>query len=596
MSEALNNPTVPETELRNSGIDIMGHHPWGTHFCNFYESKEDLLDILVPYYKAGLENNEYCLWVTSDPVTVEDAIRALRRVVPDIDQLILEKRIEILPYSQWYLKGGTFHDETVLKGLLEKMNEVLQQGFDGMRVHGNESWLTPGIWKDFMKYEQKLNDALVDSRILVLCTYPLAKCGAASVLDVAHAHDCAVAKRGGRWEMLEAPAVKMTKAQVNAQKAYLEKLVEERTSLLATSYEELKKEIAKHKKTLRILKKAEENYREIFDKASDAIFVNELGTGKIIDVNKKACEITGYTKEEFINGHPSDFSSTEDGYTLEKADAKIREVVTEGDQNFEWQFRYKDGSIHWIEVSLTVARIGGVKRILSFFHEIDDRKAAEQKLEEERKQKQRQITEAVISAEENERQEIGRELHDNVQQILTTSRLYLDIARKTEVKDPHPHIDEVHSLISKAITELRSLSHAMISPFLEDDGLFLAFEHLANTVSKSTGLSITIDVGNIDEEAIPGKIRLAIYRIVQEQFTNIIKHAKAQKIDLKLYNQGKATILSIKDDGVGFNPSKKAKGFGLINLRTRASLCNGEMHIVSSVGKGCELIVTFNCG
>lgn len=407
--------------------------------------------------------------------------------------------------------------------------------------------------------------------------------------------DVAVAKRDGQREMPEVPAGKITKAQVAAQNSYLEKLILERTSMLAVSNKELKKEIAQHKKTLKGLSKAEENYREIFDKASDAIFVNELGTGLIIDVNKKACSITGYTKEEFINGHPADFSSSEDGYTLAKADLKIRGVVTEGDQNFEWQFRYKDGSIHWIEVSLTVAYIAGIKRVLSFFHEIDDRKATEQKLKEERRQKHREITEAVITAEENERHDIGRELHDNIQQILTTTRLYLEIAIKTEMKESHPHIDEVHGMISKAITELRNLSHSMISPFLEDNDLSDALEHLANTVSKSAGLDIDISIVNIDENTIPDKVKLAIYRIAQEQFTNITKHAKAKKGDLKLSGEGSAMVLSIKDDGIGFDTSKKAKGFGLINLRTRASLCNGKMNIISSLGHGCELVVHFDC-
>lgn len=406
--------------------------------------------------------------------------------------------------------------------------------------------------------------------------------------------DIAVAKKE-QWEILEAPAIKSTKTQVKTQNKLLKKMIQEGTSLLAVSNRELKKEIAQHQKTLKVLSKAEANYREIFDKASDAIFVNELETGMIIDVNKKACKITGYTKEEFINGHPADFSSSEVEYTLEKANLKMRQVVTQGDQNFEWQFRYKDGSIHWIEVSLTVAYIAGIKRMLSFFHEIDDRKAAEQKLKEERSKNHREITDAVITAEENERQNIGRELHDNIQQILTTSRLYLDIAIKTEIKEAHPYIDEVHAMISKAITELRNLSHFMISPFLEDNDLSDALEHLANTVSKSAGLNIETAIVNIDENTIPDKVKLAIYRIVQEQFTNVVKHAKAKKVDLKLSGDGSAMVLSIKDDGIGFDTSKKAKGFGLINLRTRASLCNGNMRIVSSFGKGCELVVHFDC-
>ena len=74
-----------EEKMRKSGINIIGDVPWGTHFCQFYQTKEYLADILVPYFKAGLENNEFCLLITSQPLEVEEAIEALRRAVPDVD-------------------------------------------------------------------------------------------------------------------------------------------------------------------------------------------------------------------------------------------------------------------------------------------------------------------------------------------------------------------------------------------------------------------------------------------------------------------------------------------------------------------------------
>ena len=71
-------------KVRKTAIDIIGDVPWGTHFCQFYETKEDLIDILVPYFKAGLENNEFCMWITSEPLHVEDAIRALKRQLKNL--------------------------------------------------------------------------------------------------------------------------------------------------------------------------------------------------------------------------------------------------------------------------------------------------------------------------------------------------------------------------------------------------------------------------------------------------------------------------------------------------------------------------------
>ncbi|HIH95155.1 TPA: PAS domain-containing protein, partial [Methanosarcina acetivorans] len=90
-------------KLRTSGIDIIGDIPWGTHFCQFYQTKEDLMDVLVPYLKAGLENNEFCMWVTSQPLDMKDAKEALRRAVPDLDTYLGKGQIEIIPYTHWYV-------------------------------------------------------------------------------------------------------------------------------------------------------------------------------------------------------------------------------------------------------------------------------------------------------------------------------------------------------------------------------------------------------------------------------------------------------------------------------------------------------------
>ena len=85
--------------LKNSGIDIIGDVPWGTHFCQLYQTREDLMDILVPYFKAGLENNEFCMWVTSRPLNIEEAKEALKKTVPDIEVYLEKGQIEIIIYS-----------------------------------------------------------------------------------------------------------------------------------------------------------------------------------------------------------------------------------------------------------------------------------------------------------------------------------------------------------------------------------------------------------------------------------------------------------------------------------------------------------------
>ena len=141
--------------LRRSGVDIIGDVPWGTHFCQFYQTKEDLTDILVPYFKAGLENNEFCMWVTSEPLGVEEAIESLRKVKPDIKGYLDKKQIEIIPYDEWYIEDGGFNSKNVLNGWVEKLNEAINRGYGGLRVTGNVSFLEKEDRDDLAEYEER---------------------------------------------------------------------------------------------------------------------------------------------------------------------------------------------------------------------------------------------------------------------------------------------------------------------------------------------------------------------------------------------------------------------------------------------------------
>jgi hypothetical protein len=108
--------TATARDTRKSGIDVVGDIPWGTHFCFFYETKEDLVDTLISYCRAGLENNEFCLWVVAEPLTIEEAVGALKSAVPNIDRYLAESRIEIVPACEWYFQGGIFDLKRVTDG------------------------------------------------------------------------------------------------------------------------------------------------------------------------------------------------------------------------------------------------------------------------------------------------------------------------------------------------------------------------------------------------------------------------------------------------------------------------------------------------
>lgn len=200
-----------EDKLRNSGIDIVGNAPWGTHFCQFYKTKEDLIDVLVPYFKAGLENNEFCMWITSEPLSAEEAQEALKKAVPDIDDYIDKGQIEILPYTEWYVIEGDFNSDRILDGWVSKLNQALKKGYEGLRLTGNTFWLEKGGWNDFVEYEEAVDNIIGKYQMIALCTYCLDKCTAAEIIDVVNNHEFALTKREGEWDLIENSEHKQTK-------------------------------------------------------------------------------------------------------------------------------------------------------------------------------------------------------------------------------------------------------------------------------------------------------------------------------------------------------------------------------------------------
>jgi C4-dicarboxylate-specific signal transduction histidine kinase len=232
--------TAVSTETRKTGIEVVGDMPWGTHFCLFYETKEDLLEILTSYCKAGLESGEFCLWIVAEPLTVEEATGALKDTVPGFGRYLADSSIEIVSARDWYLSGGTFDLKRVTAGWLEKLARASAKGYVGVRVTGDTAWLQKKDWKHFCEYEEGLNEAVANQRLAVLCTYPLAACGAMEILDVVRTHQFAVAKRHGDWDVIETAGLKLAKEEIKRLNDELEQRVLERTSQLMLASEALR--------------------------------------------------------------------------------------------------------------------------------------------------------------------------------------------------------------------------------------------------------------------------------------------------------------------------------------------------------------------
>jgi len=378
--------------ITRTGIGVVGDISWGTHLCHFYETKQDLLDILLPYFRTGLENNEFCFWVVAPPLDLEEARDALRKAVPEADRHQAAGRIEMVPHSsffssdqpagsagsveiishtEWYLKGGAFLAAQVVRGWNEKLAKALAKGYAGMRANGNEAWLTKENWKDFIQYEKTLDEELADKRMIVLCSYPLSGASANEILDVVNSHQFALIRRTGKWEVVESSELKQAKAEINRLNEELEQRVVERTRELAAANEQLKKEIAERWR-------AEDRIRLIID--TIPVMAWSVRPDGIVDfLNQRWMNYAGLSLEQYVADPTGPIHPEDTPRVLEKWLAQM--ALGEGYDD-EMRLRRADGEYRWFLVRTAPLRdeSGKVIKWYGVSTDIEDRKGAEEAL------------------------------------------------------------------------------------------------------------------------------------------------------------------------------------------------------------------------
>src|SRR6202171_4152304 len=371
------------SELRKTGISVIGDVRWGTHFCYFYETKQDLLETLVLYFKTGLESKELCIWGVSPPLTVKGAKRALGRAVPDFDRYLAEGDLEIHPHEEWYLHNGQCDPQRVLQAWREKLNQALAKGYAGLRASGDGGWTHQDEWMVFREYEKELDALIADQRRIILCTYPLATSPGDQVFDLACIHKVAVARRNGRWEVIETPELKEAKTEIKRLNEALERKVEERTRELATTNEALRSEIAERKLAEEAVKRAEDRIRLVIDTIPTMAW--SLRPDGVLDfLNQRWLDYTGLSLEEAIEKptctvHPDDLSRVMEKWLAVKATSEAYED--------EMRLRRADGEYRWflVRIAPLLDDQGSIVKREGVAIDIEHRKRAEKALRKSEK-------------------------------------------------------------------------------------------------------------------------------------------------------------------------------------------------------------------
>lgn len=192
--------TVKSQNKRESGIKTVGVLPWGVHLCLFYNTKQELLEILVPYFRAGLENNEACLCIVPVPLSKKEVEAAMRKSVPGFDGYLKSGQMEIIPSARWYLPDGVFDEQKVLSAFTSKYAQDLEKGYNGLRTSGDTSWQVRD-WKAFISYKEKFTNLVADHRWIALGCYYSDKYGASEFMTAIREHRYILVKKSGEWTL-----------------------------------------------------------------------------------------------------------------------------------------------------------------------------------------------------------------------------------------------------------------------------------------------------------------------------------------------------------------------------------------------------------
>lgn len=315
--------------------------------------------------------------------------------------------------------------------------------------------------------------------------------------------------------------------------------------------------------------------------------------GKFLRWNKNVETISGYSHEELSSLDPLDFYEREEKIIIKRA---IEEVFEKGRAEVEANFYTRDKEKIPFYFNGWIIEIKGEKCLIGTGINITQltlAKEALHKLEQETMEQkvleQKKISRAIINAQEKERTYIGRELHDNVNQLLASTRIYLGIASKDNDRAKEL-LRYPMELLDNTITEIRLLSHQHVAP-LKNVDLKQLVNSLINTLEKSSTIKAKFEY-DVKGELSDDDLKLNIYRILQENLNNIVKHAKATKANISIKTCKSVVSIIVKDNGKGFNVNQKREGIGISNMINRINSFNGDMTIKSAPGKGCETKIT----
>lgn len=341
------------------------------------------------------------------------------------------------------------------------------------------------------------------------------------------------------------------------------------------------------------LRVSNERFYYVSKITSDAIWDIDLETKQIYR-SETFYELSGYSHDEiksdldwwFNKVHPKD---------RDRVKNKVQEYIQQGKEKWEDEYLFlcADGSYKFLLDSGTILyRQGKPVRILGAIRDLTERKKLEQQLMQEQEQKHKAVSQASIAAQEAERSNISRELHDNVNQLLMSAKLFMNSAQ-TDPEKTNEHIEKAITYQMMAVEEIRKLSKKLNTSLVKVIGLGRSIDDIIINMKAFQQIETEFSYDQKLEKVLSEDQQLMVFRIIQEQTNNIIKYAEAKNVSISLKQEANQVFLLITDDGKGFDTSIQSRGIGFINIYNRVDAFGGEVKLNSAPGKGCSLEIIF---
>ncbi len=335
------------------------------------------------------------------------------------------------------------------------------------------------------------------------------------------------------------------------------------------------------KKTNQRLAESEKRFSGLFQLSPQPMWVFDPETLGYILVNEAALTKYGYTEEEFLNMTIMDIRPEEERENLLKA-LRMRKLDTVSTTAGHFRHKTKSGEVIEVEVYSRPITLNG--RIYRSVIAID---VTEKLLFEQ------QMTRAIIRTQEEERYEIGSELHDNVCQLLATSQMLMGMLKNALNPSALKIFEQTKQCVTTALTDIRNLSHRLAPAFYEDATMEDTFKMLIGSTRLANNFDVKLDFDKaVRSYPFSMDIQLNLYRVLQEQLRNVSKYAEAKTVRIDVNIRNEQLIMKIADDGIGFNVHDVKEGIGLANMRRRVALFEGKFDIDSSPGNGCVVTAT----